>query len=177
MILAEPETGLVKSNDLHFLKDYLTSIGFLEFNQYGGTQIANKLYQNENFLKLTKNLVHLEHDIYGKGEFHKSSSYFNKLEEHSNMIHYSFEPENGFTVQSIANGIIQTVIGIISSENGEPVSSENFLNHTPLNKYESARGTHFFILSSCFCLFFLMLLFLGFSDQQFLNQNKNFEFI
>lgn len=53
-----------------------------------------------------------------------------------------------------------------------------FLNTLNFNVFETTfRENYFFIFSVLLASFFLLFLFLGFSDQQFLNQNKNFEFI
>lgn len=52
------------------------------------------------------------------------------------------------------------------------------LDKINFNIFENTfRENYFFIFSVLLSSFFLLFLFLGFSDQQFLNQNKNFEFI
>ncbi|MCP4116578.1 MAG: hypothetical protein GY737_14455 [Desulfobacteraceae bacterium] len=141
---------------------------------------ALNLYNNSSFRKLTNDIVKLENDVYVKGEYHKSSSLFNKYQIHSSFFETNSLINNGYkiiTVKDMALDIMNTVYALVGTNNIDPSRPGDFLDHTPLRHYQSMRGSHFFILSSCFCLFFLLLLFIGFSDQQFLNQNKNFEFI
>ncbi len=157
---------LVHSSEVSFLMDNFSITN---------NNISN-LYKNSSYLNLTNDILKLQHDIYVNGEFHKSASFFNKMEIHSSFLETYFFGA-GFSTEGIANAIINTVLSITGTEKITVDNPENFLDHTPLKDYQSFRGSQFFILSSFFCLFFLMLLFVGFSDQQFLNQNKNFEFI
>ena len=166
-MLVEPGTSLLRPyDDIEAIQKTLFS-----------DPTALDLYNNDSFRKLTNDIVKLENDIYVKGEHHKSSSLFNKYQIHSSFFEIKSFKNDAITAKDIALDIMNTVYALVGTDNIDPSRPGDFLDHTPLRHYQSLRGSHFFMLSSCFCLFFLLLLFIGFSDQQFLNQNKNFEFI
>jgi hypothetical protein len=163
LMLFEPLTSLVRSSEF---------INAGPLNMSGVSSYTN--LQNIEFQELTDRVLRLENSVYNNREFHKSAAYFDAIQQRSTFLSLNSNFINNTTKPM---EFVGSFIASFESQFGFDTSKNNFLDHTELRHYQTFKGGKFFVFSSFFCLFFLMLLFIGFSDQQFLNQNKNFEFI